>query len=494
MLMVTVFDETGETPLPSSQVLLDDAGLEFHAEQTVSAAGEVMFANLTVGETYTVTVSADGYQTMILPLEFMAGLNELQVALEPGVFVTVAAEDADFRTGPGQVYGRTGTVDMDTILQVVGQNDAGDWLLVLTAEGEEVWLAASAVDMEGVELAGVTAVPAPATPTPASTTVTAVPIVQPPPAPVVPAGNLLTNPSFELGEAGWHHSPMRFYGAENHPQFVHSGASAVVYVLGTRGRQYYYQYVTNVVPGQTYRAGVWVKIWSSSGEDRTVSEDAGDFAARLCINPLNETDPDRETNVCTGYVRPLDTWQYITIDAVAVQDTMSVMLQSAQIGPNLPSHNEAIFDDVSLTVSSVAATATPAPLGPPVRPEPVPFNAAGLGDGMTQAEWVLNQMGGLLDRLYNGSWESCEEYEGYYRQLVTSPTYHSLPDAWQGVYNEYIFAVDNAAGLNNGVFSLCQDGGGMLSAQAYGEARSSIADSLNRWIPAVQQANALLGQ
>jgi hypothetical protein len=77
---------------------------------------------------------------------------------------------------------------------------------------------------------------------------------------------------------------------------------------------------------------------------------------------------------------------------------------------------------------------------------------------------------------------------------MTSPAYHSLPDEWLGVYNEYIFSVEHTTDRNNGVFSLCQNGGGSLNAQAYGDARSSIAESLNRLIPAVQQANALLGQ
>jgi hypothetical protein len=495
LLVVFVMDETGETFLPGSQVLLDDAGLAFHAEQTVTATGQATFANLTVGETYTVTVKAEGYQDTILPVEFMAGLNELQVALEPGVFVTVTGEDANLRSGPGVVYGRTESVEAGSVLQVVGQNEDGNWLLVLTADSTEAWLDAALVEMEGVDLSGVTAVAAPATPTLAPTTVAAIPISQPPPAPVIPAGNLLSNPSFESGSAGWSsfgERPAHSYTAADNPQFVHSGSHSVVIVNGKA--PYYYQSLQNITPGQTYRAGVWVKVWSSSGENRTISENAGDYSTRLCINPLNETDPNKGTNVCTGYVRPLDTWQYISIDAVAVQDTMAVILQSAPIGPNLPLHNEAIFDDVSLTVSSVAATATPAPAGPPVRPAPVPFNAAALGDNMSQVEWVLNQMGGLLDRLYNGSWESCEEYEGYYRQIMTSPAYHSLPDEWLGVYNEYIFSVEHTTDRNNGVFSLCQNGGGSLNAQAYGDARSSIAESLNRLIPAVQQANALLGQ
>jgi hypothetical protein len=368
-----------------------------------------------------VTIQADGYLDAVLPLEFAAGVNELEVAMKAAVSVAAA----------------------------------------------------------------------PATSAP--TTADALPVSQPPPAAVILAGNLLTNPGFEAGGSGWHNASVTLYEAQNNPQFVHSGTNAAVAVSRTPYHYQYIQHVYGVIPGQTYRAGVWVKIWSSTGENRMISENPGDYSARLCLNPLNETAPEKESNVCTGYVRPLDTWQYLTIDAVAVQDTMALILHSAPIGPNFPSHNEAIWDDASLTVSTVAATATPVPAGPPVRPAPVSFDAVALRDSMSQVEWVLNQMGGLLDRLYNGSWESCQEYERYYGQLVTSPIYQTPPDQWNGVYNEYIFAVENTIDRNNGVYSLCQHGGGSLTSQSYGDARSSIADSLGRLIPAVQQANALVG-
>ncbi|MEJ2748132.1 MAG: SH3 domain-containing protein, partial [Anaerolineae bacterium] len=303
LLVVSVQDKADETFLPDGRILLDNADLTFHAEQSVNAHGQATFADLVVGETYTVTVQADGYLDAVLPVEFVAGGSELEVGLEAGTFVTVTGEDASLRSGPGTVYGRIGTIEAGAVLQVVGRDESGDWLLVLTADGEEAWLAASLVDVEGVDMAAVTAVAAPATPTPAPTTVAAVPVVQPPAVPVILAGNLLQNPSFENGELGWNN--VRLYDTHDNPQFVHSGTYAVL-TIG-----YNAQSVFNIVPGQTYRAGAWVKVWSSTGEDRTVSENPSDFAARLCINPMNETDPNRETNVCTDFVRPLDTWQYI---------------------------------------------------------------------------------------------------------------------------------------------------------------------------------------
>ena len=328
---------------------------------------------------------------------------------------------------------------------------------------------------------------------PAPTTVAAAPIPQPPPA-AAAAGNLLTNPSFEAGAAGWdafNNSALRFYIAPDNPQFVHSGAQSAVIVYGQRW-PVYSTHAYNVTPGQTYQAGVWLKVWSSSGEDRTRSENSGDYSARLCIGPNNETDPNKGTSVCTGFVRPLDAWQYLTVDAVAETDTIAVILQSAPLGSNLPAHNEAIWDDASLIIAPSAATPTPEPAGPPVRPEPVPFDAAVLRDNMNNAQWMLEQMGGLLDRLVNGSTEKCAEYEDYYRQLTASPTYHSIPDDWHGVYNEYNFAVENGHNTNSGVFSLCDHGGGGLNQQAYGDARSGVNNSLDRLIPAINMANALL--
>jgi hypothetical protein len=114
-------------------------------------------------------------------------------------------------------------------------------------------------------------------------------------------------------------------------------------------------------------------------------------------------------------------------------------------------------------------------------------------DSMNGARVALEQIGGLLDRIYNGSVESCADYRTHYDQLVGSATYHSIPDDWHGIYNEYVFAIDNAVDGNGGVYSLCEHGGGGLNAQAYGNARQSINVSLDRLIPAIDIANALLG-
>ncbi len=337
---------------------------------------------------------------------------------------------------------------------------------------------------------------------PTATTPPPAPVSAPPPAPVVSAGNLLSNPSFELGNASWEvhnsgQSIQNFYAAGSNPQFIHSGQQAA-FQLGPMNastfRNIYFQRVSgNITPGATYRASAWIKIWSSSGENRLVSENPGDFSARLCLNTMGESDPQLTTSVCTGFVRPLDTWQLISVDAVAASDRLSIMLVSEYTGANRPAHNEAIWDDASIAGAPSAATATPPPAAGPVRPNPVAFNPTALRDSMNGVRSMIEQEGGLLDRLYNGQGGTCAEFQGYYDDVIRSATYSGVPDDWAGLYNDYIFAVENFLATNESINSLCANGGGAISALNYGAARTGINDSLNRLIPAIEAANAKIG-
>lgn len=96
-------------------------------------------------------------------------------------------------------------------------------------------------------------------------------------------------------------------------------------------------------------------------------------------------------------------------------------------------------------------------------PNPVAFNDRALRDTMLNARSMLEQMGGLLDRLYGGSRETCGEFQGYYRNLVQSARYEGVPGEWQGIYNEYVFAVENGRSTNQPIFDLCDKSGGTLS-------------------------------
>jgi hypothetical protein len=112
---------------------------------------------------------------------------------------------------------------------------------------------------------------------------------------------------------------------------------------------------------------------------------------------------------------------------------------------------------------------------------------------MNGARSIIEQAGGLLDRLYNGEPGRCEEYQGYYDDGIRTATYSGVPDDWAGIYNDYIFAVENFLATNESIDSLCDSGGGGLSALNYGAARQGINHSLDRLIPAIEAANAKLG-
>lgn len=278
------------------------------------------------------------------------------------------------------------------------------------------------------------------------------------------------------------------YTSADYANFVRSGSMAAVI-----HHQTYFQTASGVVSGQTYRAGVWVKIWSSTGEDRTISENPGDFMVHICINTAGEADPGLPTSVCSGGARPLDTWQFLTIDAVATSDRMTVFVRAFFTGSNRPRHNESLWDDVVLGTAPAAATATPPPYVP-VRPNPVPFNGVALRDNMLNLRTNLQNLGGLLDRLAQGQGGTCQEFVTHYNSFITITTYDGIPNEWQGIYNDYLYAADHAMATNESLNALCTSGGGTISGLNYGIARTGVNESVDRLSPAIEAANGLLGQ
>ena len=112
---------------------------------------------------------------------------------------------------------------------------------------------------------------------------------------------------------------------------------------------------------------------------------------------------------------------------------------------------------------------------------------------MNSVRSIIEQAGGLLDRLYNGENQTCTEFQGYYDDAIRSATYSGVADDWAGLYNDYIFAVENFLSSNESINALCDGGGGGLSQLNYGAARQGINNSLDRLIPAIEAANAKSG-
>jgi len=139
-------------------------------------------------------------------------------------------------------------------------------------------------------------------------------------------------------------------------------------------------------------------------------------------------------------------------------------------------------------------TTAPAPTTAPPPPQPPSFDGVALRDSVVHLRWVLDQLGGLLDRLYSGQAESCGEFMNYYLQTFGITRFEAVPGDWQGVYNEYVWAAEHTRATNESVFALCLSGGGVLNDFNYSVARAGVYDSVARLIPAIDTANALLGQ
>jgi hypothetical protein len=382
---------------------------------------------------------------------------------------------------------------------------SGPYRLEVAAEGYAGYDEAITIGDGPNELTVTLVTAATATPTAAATrsptaTVTAAPATAAPVAALPPAAqpsgpNLLANPGFEQGRASWHFRVFENIGVQtfalhDYPQFIHSGAQAA------RGGWYYgyYQQVSGVTPGTTYRFTIWAKMWSSTGDDRTVSENPDPNAVMyICINTNGDDDRWLPPSICSSPARPLDIWQNLAVEAVATNDRIAVILYATTSTRPAPP-TETLWDDAYLGLAPFAATPTPAPQGPPVPPAPVAFAAGALRDSMLILQNALVQIGGLLDRLYNGESATCAEYEGYYRQIVESQSYHSVPADWQGIHNDYTWAAEHGRTTNEAVYLLCQGGGGILTELNYGVARTGINESLDRLNPAVVAADALLGQ
>ncbi len=347
-----------------------------------------------------------------------------------------------------------------------------------------------------------------AVPEPTQAPAAAAPAAPPPPPP--PTGdNLLVNPGFEgpwenLMPQGW----TAFFGgagqsmdARDHPSWIHSGVGNLImvpqgdFLVGPDqhtvvANQHFY----GAVPGATYRFGAWGRIWSGTGIDLNISENPCPINLWICISVYGSHDNpwDIESAVCSALGRPYDTWQYFSVDAVAQEEHIVVSLIMEE--EHSRTKNVALWDDASLTVSTVAATATPEPAVRPTRSGPVPFDANALYDAMIQARSDLEQMGGLLDRVVNDGPQSCEPYIGWYDSLVTSPVYDGVSPEWGGVYAEYLWAVEHLLDSSKHIADICAGGGGNLTNIEYGIGRISVNESLERLYPAIETATAMLGR
>ncbi len=230
-------------------------------------------------------------------------------------------------------------------------------------------------------------------------------------------GNLLRNPGFEEGftmrgaaevEIAVHWEPWwipgssdqtsqgYFYRPEYKPENaavygmrrVHSGNFAQKqFNTYAHHRAGVYQQVTGVPSGATVTFNVWGQVWSSGQDNPDNCDEFGNYRVWAGIDPTGGRDGNSGNIVWSQPVMACNQWVFLQVSAVARSGTVTVFTRGEP--EYRMKHNDAYWDDASLTVQS-SPTATPRP--PTATPRPptatVPPTATPVPDAVASGETV----------------------------------------------------------------------------------------------------------
>lgn len=157
----------------------------------------------------------------------------------------------------------------------------------------------------------------------------------------------------------------------NFPNRVRNGESAQQYFTFHASHfAGFYQQVFNVTPGQTYKFTIWAQVWSSTEDDPNVSVQPANPNLQVGIDPTGLWQIDGGTVVWSPKApmqNHIDQWGAISVEAVAQNSTITVMVRTSPEFPN--KHNDMYWDDATLFLSG--------PPQPTVPPPPPPTNTPG---------------------------------------------------------------------------------------------------------------------
>ena len=212
-----------------------------------------------------------------------------------------------------------------------------------------------------------------------------------PPEAIVPGVNLLTNPSHEhpgayfaqRGEINvtwnwtpyWEESPpgtdsrdqnyrtpeFRPPFARDYPYRVHSGGGSDRWFnyFALNKKAGIMQYVENVPIGSRLRFTSWLQLWSSNDNDPAIppkSSRDGNLQVRLCIDQdggvRDMNDPEM---VCSDWAQPYDKWAQLSVDGIAKNSVVNVIMWSTAAIP--VEHNDIYADDSCLEILPTADAA-----------------------------------------------------------------------------------------------------------------------------------------
>jgi len=201
--------------------------------------------------------------------------------------------------------------------------------------------------------------------------------------------NLLTNPGFEGsfttnpgdqprqvadGWTAWHvpatddmpsfqNAAPKYQPVAPDSSRIRSGSNAQLYFsfFETHEGGLYQQ--VDVQDGNEYRFSIYAHIWSSTFEDVNVSEDPGDVALRVGIDPTGGTDGTSSNIVWSTPAIFYDTYRQYSVIATAESDSITVFVEST-VGA--PVQNSYVYlDDAVLESTSQAEEPTDEPTDEP---------------------------------------------------------------------------------------------------------------------------------
>lgn len=142
-----------------------------------------------------------------------------------------------------------------------------------------------------------------------------------------------------------------------------------------------YQQVSGLTSGSTLVFSAWAQVWSSGQDNPDECGEFGNYRLWVGIDPTGGRNGDSANIVWSQSVTDCNKWVFLQVTAVAQSGTVTVFLKGEP--EYRVKHNDAYWDDASLTVQTPPTatprppTATPRPTNTPVptatpTPTPVP--------------------------------------------------------------------------------------------------------------------------
>lgn len=195
--------------------------------------------------------------------------------------------------------------------------------------------------------------------------------------------NLLTNPGFEgnfvtlngdqqrqvgQGWTPWHVPPTSempsFQNAT--PNYQPAAPNSARIRSGNNAQMYFsffethdggvYQQVSGVTDGAEYRFSIYAYVWSSTFEDLDISEDPGDVAVRVGIDPTGGTDGTSSDIIWSTPAIFYDAYRQYSVIATADSSTITVFVEST-VG--IAVQNSYIYLDDAVLEGTSASPAQP---------------------------------------------------------------------------------------------------------------------------------------